>query len=105
MIRLDSWCPSGGGKGEVLVVEGIMNRLVTGGRRAGLVWRAASACHPADCVQVAIDNGVVLVRDSKSIETPPLEFSFDEWRVFLDGVRHSEFDVDATGELCGRNDR
>jgi hypothetical protein len=71
-----------------------MNELATDSEgRAGLVWRTASACPQVDCVQVAVDDGMVLIRDSKSIETPPLRFGIDEWRVFLDGVRHNEFDV------------
>jgi hypothetical protein len=45
-----------------------------------------------NCVEVAIIQ-TVLVRDSKDPEGPILRFTFDEWTVFVAGVRGGEFDL------------
>ena len=48
-------------------------------------WRTASySVYNGNCVEVA--SGV-LVRDSKDITIPPLEFSADAWRVFIAGLK------------------
>jgi hypothetical protein len=57
-----------------------------------LQWRRSSRCGTNTCVEVARDGNVVLLRDSKSPEVAPLEFSPSEWKAFLDGARGGEFD-------------
>jgi hypothetical protein len=43
-------------------------------------------------VELGIDQ--VLVRDSKDPGGPVLQFTLDEWRVFADGMKAGEFDVE-----------
>ena len=47
----------------------------------------------SNCVEVAgLPDGGIGVRDSKDAEGPVLQFTSDEWRAFLGGVQHGEFD-------------
>jgi hypothetical protein len=46
-----------------------------------------------DCVEVAVADGHVSVRDSKSPDGPTLVFTLSEWRAFLEGAKANEFDV------------
>jgi len=55
-------------------------------------WRKSSASGNGDCVEVAFNDGHVLVRDSKDPHSPALSFTRSEWRAFLTGVRDGEFD-------------
>lgn len=48
-----------------------------------VLWRRSQACNPVECVEVALCEDRVLVRDSQSPEAGVLEFTPDEWRVFL----------------------
>lgn len=61
----------------------------------GLRWRHGSASQGSDqtCVDVAVRDQQVCVRDSKDPAGPVLRFSFAEWRVFLHGVRGGEFEL------------
>jgi hypothetical protein len=43
-------------------------------------------------VEIARDGDLVLVRDSKNPESPPLRFTGPEWTAFLAGARDGEFD-------------
>jgi hypothetical protein len=61
--------------------------------QASLLWRRSSACHPVDCVEVAITPGRVLVRDSKDRLGPVLEFSAGAWRGFLQDVTQGNFTI------------
>ena len=45
------------------------------------------------CVEVAIGDDFVAVRDSKDPEESILQFSHDEWKAFLNGVKDGEFDI------------
>jgi hypothetical protein len=60
----------------------------------GFTWRKSSLSGASgDCVEVAFTDGQdVCVRDSKDPSGPVLEFTPTEWRAFLAGVRHGEFD-------------
>lgn len=54
-------------------------------------WR--KACNEGACVEVAFADDTVLVRDGKrGVDSAVLDFTWDEWRVFLEGVRRGEFD-------------
>jgi hypothetical protein len=57
-------------------------------------WRRSAACSGADttCVEVAMREQVVLVRDSKDPGGPRLRFDRAEWVAFVAGVRAGEFD-------------
>lgn len=49
------------------------------------VWRKSSysGATAPNCVEVATGRGAVLVRDSKSPQTPPLHFDGAAWSEFL----------------------
>lgn len=60
-----------------------------------LTWHRSSGCASGDCVVVAVDGDLVLVRDSKlGDNSPTLTFTCTEWDAFVEGVRAGEFDVD-----------
>lgn len=63
----------------------------------GTTWRSASVCGGGTCVEVATDVDTVRVRDSKDPQRTPMEFTHDEWRDFLVGVRLGEFDLPEQG--------
>jgi hypothetical protein len=67
-----------------------------------LSWRKSSASATGDCVEVALSNELILVRDSKQRLPYILEFTFSEWRAFLSGVQVGEFDpenLEASGAV------
>ncbi|TYB61334.1 DUF397 domain-containing protein [Nonomuraea sp. PA05] len=52
------------------------------------------ACNSGNCVEVAIGDGRVRVRDSKDGgDGPVLDFSREEWTVFVDAVRRDQFSL------------
>ncbi len=61
-----------------------------------LAWRRSSFCASGECVEVAVRDGMVLVRDSKSPQSGALAYSADEFRSFVRGVIAGEF-----SDLCG----
>jgi len=60
----------------------------------GVSWRKSSFSNTnGECVEFAPVAGGVLIRDSKNPSGPVLTFTQGEWRAFLAGVRHAEFEV------------
>jgi hypothetical protein len=57
-----------------------------------LEWRKSTYSVTNGCLEVAVVNGQVAVRDSKNRRGPVLTFTPVEWRAFVAGVRHGEFD-------------
>ena len=60
-------------------------------------WRKASAsAYDGNCIQIAkVRRGyrdVVLIRNSRDINGPTLEFTEAEFAAFQDGIRKHEFD-------------
>jgi AcrR family transcriptional regulator len=55
-------------------------------------WRTSSLCDLNGCVEVAILDDQVAVRDAKDRAGPVLVFSAAEWEAFVGGVRGGEFD-------------
>lgn len=55
-------------------------------------WRRASRCGNTTCVEVARVGNQFLVRDSKSPEQNPLQFTAQEWEHFAEAVKDGEFD-------------
>ncbi|MCK2221763.1 DUF397 domain-containing protein [Actinomadura sp. ATCC 31491] len=51
-------------------------------------------CTNGDCVEVAVLDGKVWVRDSQDASGAVLPFTFDEWSAFLTGVRDGRFDLE-----------
>ncbi|WP_322752383.1 DUF397 domain-containing protein [Frankia sp. Cas3] len=57
-------------------------------------WRKSSYSNGAGgmCVEVAVADEGVFVRDSKNPSGPVLAFTGGEWEAFLAGARDGEFD-------------
>jgi hypothetical protein len=59
---------------------------------AGLTWHKSTFSSDTNCVEVAIGDDAVHVRDTKDRAAGALTFTLSEWRAFLAGVRHGEFE-------------
>jgi hypothetical protein len=57
-----------------------------------ITWRTASFCNTGNCVEVAhLPNGGVGMRDSKmGGDAPVLQFTVDQWRHFVEGIKSGE---------------
>jgi uncharacterized protein DUF397 len=44
-----------------------------------------------NCIEVAVSDGHVLLRDSKDPDGPRLRFTPDEWSAFIAGVTAGQF--------------
>jgi predicted secreted Zn-dependent protease len=60
---------------------------------ASVEWRKSTRCRDGNCVEVALLEHQVAVRDSKDKRGPMLVFSSVEWQTFLAGVRNGEFEL------------
>ena len=49
---------------------------------------------PITCVEVAFRDGYVAVRNSKDPNKTTAFFTYDEWRAFIQAVKHGKFDID-----------
>jgi uncharacterized protein DUF397 len=58
-----------------------------------IIWRKSTYCANGDCVEVALLEEEVLVRDSKNPHGPTLHFTPIEWEAFLKGARHRQFNL------------
>jgi hypothetical protein len=64
--------------------------------RRPVVWRKSSASGSGNCVEVAVDDESILVRDTKANGAGAvLTFTEVEWQAFLVGVSADEFSLDA----------
>lgn len=74
-----------------------MYRLKVNSDIAHAYWRKSTRCSAEDsqCVEVAITDQVVAVRDSKDPFSPVLRFTFEEWEAFVSDVKIGSFDVPA----------
>jgi hypothetical protein len=58
----------------------------------GVEWH--QACNNGTCVEVAVQDGWVGVRDGKQgDDSPVLTFTAEEWQSFLQGVKAGAFDL------------
>ena len=58
---------------------------------SGAVWRKSSYSGANGCVEVALSDAKVAVRDSKDRQGSVLVFTPAEWDAFVAGVRAGEF--------------
>jgi hypothetical protein len=58
-------------------------------------WRRATFCQSGECVEVARQNGMIAMRDSKEASAGVLRYSAEEWLSFVRGIKAGEFD-----DLC-----
>jgi Domain of unknown function (DUF397) len=56
------------------------------------VWRRSSFCANGSCVEVAMAEGRVALRDSKDPSGPVLHFDKEAWEDFLVGSKTGMFD-------------
>ncbi|WP_371780395.1 DUF397 domain-containing protein [Streptosporangium subroseum] len=63
-----------------------------GGPGSSLEWRISSRCNTGNCVQVAFEQDIVNVRDSKSPDDAVLRYSFGDWSAFIQAVKQGECD-------------
>jgi len=59
---------------------------------SGMTWRRSSFCASGECVEIAMSDGMILMRDSKAPHVLPLTYTQDEFRAFVRGVVAGEFD-------------
>ena len=62
------------------------------------VFRKASACSTAACVEVSSHRGWVLMRDSKNPQGPVHRFERSQWASFLARAKRGECDAPAAVE-------
>jgi hypothetical protein len=54
-----------------------------------LMWRKSSFSESVNCVEVAINDRAVSIRDSKARNNEALSFSSSAWQEFTQAVRYS----------------
>lgn len=59
--------------------------MTTGAER--LIWRISRRCDSGTCVEVAVTDDHVLLRDSSDPDGPRLSFTRAKWAEFLRWVR------------------
>jgi len=57
-----------------------------------LDWRVSRTCESGACIAVARQGESVLIRNSYIPDSPVSEFTAEEWRHFLAGVKLGDFD-------------
>ena len=60
-------------------------------KEPGIAWRKSTACDSAACLQVAVVDGSVLVRDPANPYGVVLEFPGAAWSAFLARARRNDF--------------
>jgi hypothetical protein len=55
-------------------------------------WRKASFCASGECVEVAQQEDMIVLRDSKEPRGNLLRYTTEEWESFVRGVKAGEFD-------------
>lgn len=56
-------------------------------------FKTSSYTDKANCVEVAVRDDEVLVRNSKKRDQNAMTFTHDEWRAFIAGAKDGEFDL------------
>jgi hypothetical protein len=55
-------------------------------------WRKASFCASGECVEVAQQDGVIILRDSVQPQGNMLRYAAREWRSFVGTIKAGELD-------------
>jgi uncharacterized protein DUF397 len=61
-----------------------------------LAWHKSSKSDTNNCVEVAVGQESVYVRNARDRSGPVLTFLHNEWAAFLAGVHNGEFELPAT---------
>jgi Domain of unknown function (DUF397) len=73
------------------------HHLLDAARLNNAVWRKSSRSNGNggnNCVEVAVLDTIVAIRDSKNQSGPALFFNSAEWTEFLNSAKSGEFDID-----------
>ena len=54
------------------------------------VWRKSTRCGSSACVEIAMTESAILMRDSKDLNVPALHFSKNSWVDFVSAIRNGE---------------
>ena len=65
---------------------------INGAPADDLAWRVSRTCDAGACIKVARKGESVLIGNTSSPDGPFGEFTADEWRQFLAGVKLGDFD-------------
>jgi hypothetical protein len=57
-----------------------------------LVWHVSRTCDNGQCIKVARAGEFVMIGNTTKPEGPVSEFTVEEWRHFLAGVKLGDFD-------------
>jgi len=57
-----------------------------------LAWRVSRSCESGVCVKVARQDDHVLIGNTNQPDGPVCTYTTDEWKEFLVGVKHGDFD-------------
>jgi hypothetical protein len=60
-----------------------------------ILWRRSSFCANGDCLEVAEQDRMILIRDSKNPGQTPIRITRAELAAFADGIKAGELD-----DLC-----
>ena len=75
---------------------GVLSILDNGSMSRG--WRKSTKSNYGSCVEVAFDEGLVHVRNSRDPRGAALTFTAGEWEAFLAGAGEHEFDLPEPSE-------
>jgi Domain of unknown function (DUF397) len=56
------------------------------------MWRRMSFCQGGECLEVAQQGQMILIRDSKDLSRLPLRLTRQEFKAFADGIKAGELD-------------
>ena len=56
-------------------------------RAEQFTWRKAGFCASGQCVEVAEQNGMIALRDSKRPHGHMVKFTRDEWNSFINAIK------------------
>ena len=65
---------------------------IAGSQTEDLTWSVSRTCDAGACIKVARQGESVLIGNTNNPEGPFGEFTADEWRHFLAGVKLGDFD-------------
>jgi hypothetical protein len=57
-----------------------------------LAWRRASFCANGECVELAEQDGTIIMRNSAHPAGPALHYTAEEFGSFVRGIKAGEFD-------------
>jgi hypothetical protein len=70
---------------------------MTDSEQSDITWHKSMASGASDCVEVAVVDDSVLVRNFRDPLGSVLSFTRQEWVAFLEGVNNGEFTLDTLG--------